>query len=155
MESPADLEGFTEMEEAQKEEVKGLIQEFVSLRPSTKKAAGTRGPVKSPVKVVKEGVTHGDSLSSVGKRVFLTVLVRGSTCHLVSCVPAAVASTSSQDDRGAAGSSSSSVLPDNSFHKFCQLCMDLERESGYNAKTKRVSDFLKLGVTGGREESKG
>ena len=67
MESPADLEGFPEMKEAEKEEVKGLIEEFVSLRPSTKRAGASKAAAEPPVKVADEGAARADSLPNVGK----------------------------------------------------------------------------------------
>ena len=39
--------------------------------------------------------------------------------------------------------------PDNSFNQFYQLCQRLEKEPGYNAKTKIISDYIKFGTSGG------
>lgn len=59
------------MEEAEKEKVKGFIQEFVSLRPSTKKAAASKAAAETPVKVTKGSTTEAGSLDSVGKKISL------------------------------------------------------------------------------------
>ena len=42
---------------------------------------------------------------------------------------------------------------DNSFHQFCQLCQDIERESSYNAKTKLVANYIQHGTSGGQKKN--
>lgn len=52
----------------------------------------------------------------------------------------------------ASASSSSTADPsnkDNLFYQFRHLCRQLEKEPGYNAKTKIVSNFIKFGSSGG------
>ena len=60
------------------------------------------------------------------------------------------------DDVDYSSSSSGSDHPDNSFRQFCHLCECLEKEPSYNAKTKIISEYIKVGRSNsgewGREE---
>lgn len=47
--------------------------------------------------------------------------------------------------KAAATSSSSDATRDNSMRKFRRLCLDLEGEPSYLAKTKLIADFIKPG----------
>ena len=62
------------------------------------------------------------------------------------------ASPSKSLTTAATSSPSASADPsnkDNLFSQFRKLCAKLEKEPGYNAKTKIVSNFIKFGSTGG------
>ncbi|XP_064384237.1 DNA ligase 3-like isoform X2 [Halichondria panicea] len=121
IETPADVDGFPELNDPEKQEIKDLIKECVTSKPppKTKKAVRT--------------TLTGDTSKSLGKSPSKPSASSAGPSTITPSTPPIPADPSNQD---------------NLFSEFRALCGRLEKEPKYNGKTKLVSDFIKRGSSG-------
>jgi DNA ligase-3 len=138
IETPADIEGFPDMKDEEKDELKKLIAEFDVPKPAPKTAKGKGG--KAALKAA--GGATQTLLAPPSKP-----STSGASPKKMMSSSATVSSDDAADYWTTAGASDTS--PDNRFSEFRRVCGMLEVEPSYNAKTKIVADFIKNGSTGG------
>ena len=168
IETAADIEGFPEMKDEEKEEIKKLIAEFDVTKPASKtgKTGKTGGKASkgSPKTTGASQTVVSPSRSTSGLAGFTRFV--GSCLHFFfsggspskramsssATMPSPLSMATKAEDSSTTGSDSTdapSTSPDNLFSEFRRVCQLLEREPSYNAKTKIVADFIKQGSSGG------
>ncbi|XP_065178433.1 DNA ligase 3-like [Sycon ciliatum] len=121
IESLDDLDGSDALNSAEQAELQKMIDSLMSM---IKKGAKVPGGKKAAVQTTLTGATKSPGSSAA------------SSAAVSSTAGAAAASSSASSDAAAR---------DNSLRKFRRLCLDLEGEPSYTAKTKLISNYIKNG----------
>ncbi|XP_071946182.1 DNA ligase 3-like isoform X2 [Antedon mediterranea] len=142
IECTTDLEGYSDMEDQEKDIIKKHIEELCiklsAKSPGKKKVVQAK--LTSDMKVVsptKKAAASSTGSSSRGPS-------SSSALASSSGAPPSSSNSSSESNYGSGGKDH----PDNSFREFRKLCAKIADESSYLGKTKLVSDYLKNGSTG-------
>ncbi|KAH3741324.1 DNA ligase 3-like isoform X2 [Dreissena polymorpha] len=148
IEDPDDLEGFSDLQQEDKDVIVNLIKDFQTKAgsPAKNKKTPTK-PKTTPVKK-EPTVTHVKGDSTPVKKEPTPAKREPSS---IKAEPSADPSGASNGDSSSSAANSHSLASaekDDSFREFRRLCADIAEESSYTGKTAIVSKFITKGSSG-------